>query len=154
MLLIRNSVFRNIDRRFMLSFSLFFYRADNSSQKSHSSGGGGGYPMPQLTDPGGGYYQQQQQQHGANSNGHHSDGASPGSSQLSVDGGRESTLITRTQKQHVTQNVSLNTTVYLCCGSGFFPSRIPDPVVKIVPDPESTLITRTQKQHVTQNVSF
>jgi hypothetical protein len=88
------------------SFS-FFYRADNSSQKSHSSGGGGGYPMPQLTDPGGGGYYQQQQPHGPNSNGHHSDGASPGSSQLSVDGGRESTLITRTQKQHVTQNVSL-----------------------------------------------
>jgi hypothetical protein len=105
---IRNFRIRNIGKRFMLSF-LFFFRADNSSQKSHSSGGGGGggYPMPQLTDPGGGYYQQQQQ-HGPNSNGHHSDGASPGSSQLSVDGGRgESTLITRTQKQHVTQNVSL-----------------------------------------------
>ncbi len=96
---------RNFRRRtFHAEFS-FFFRADNSSQKSHSSGGGG-YPMPQLTDPGGGYYQQQQQQHGPNSNGHHSDGASPGSSQLSVDGGRESTLITRTQKQHVTQNVS------------------------------------------------
>jgi hypothetical protein len=58
--------------------------------------------MPQLNDPGGGgggYHPH------AASNGHHSDGASPGSSQLSVDG-RESTLITRTQKQHVTQNVS------------------------------------------------
>ncbi len=93
--------------------SFFFYRADNSSQKSHSSGGGG-YPMPQLTDPGGGgYYQQQQREpHGPNSNGHHSDGASPGSSQLSVDGGRDSTLITRTQKQHVTQNVSFLLTKY------------------------------------------
>ena len=57
-------------------------RADNASQKSHgSSSGGGGY-----------------------TNGH-SGGVSPNSSQLSMDG-RESTLITRTQKQHITQNVS------------------------------------------------
>ena len=57
--------------------------------------------MPQLNDPGGGGHYHPH----AASNGHHSDGASPSSSQLSVDG-RESTLITRTQKQHVTQNVS------------------------------------------------
>ena len=57
-------------------------RADNASQKSQgSSSGGGGY-----------------------TNGH-SGGVSPNSSQLSMDG-RESTLITRTQKQHITQNVS------------------------------------------------
>jgi hypothetical protein len=87
----------------ILLILLFLSRGDNSSQKSHSSGGGGGYPMPGLNDPGGGGYHPH-----AASNGHHSDGASPGSSQLSVDGGRgESTLITRTQKQHVTQNVSI-----------------------------------------------
>jgi len=59
--------------------------ADNASQKSHgSSSGGGGY-----------------------TNGH-SGGVSPNSSQLSMDG-RESTLITRTQKQHITQNVTTTT---------------------------------------------
>ena len=58
---------------------------DNISQKSHSSsGGGGGYQM--MTNG-------------------HSGGVSPNSSQLSMEG-RESTLITRTQKQHVSHNVS------------------------------------------------
>jgi hypothetical protein len=58
---------------------------DNASQKSHGSSSGGGYNI--------------------HSNGH-SEGVSPNSSQLSMDG-RESTLITRTQKQHVTHNVRL-----------------------------------------------
>jgi len=62
-----------------------YMMADNASQKSHgSSSGGGGY-----------------------TNGH-SGGVSPNSSQLSMDG-RESTLITRTQKQHITQNVTTTT---------------------------------------------
>ena len=63
-----------------------FRGGDNISQKSHSSSGGGGYQV--MT------------------NGHsgHSGGVSPNSSQLSMDNG--STLITRTQKQHVSHNVS------------------------------------------------
>ena len=60
-------------------------RADNASQKSQGSSSGGG-PY---------------------TNGH-SGGVSPNSSQLSMEG-RESTLITRTQKQHITQNVSIQT---------------------------------------------
>jgi len=60
---------------------------DNASQKSHGSSSGGGYNI--------------------HSNGH-SEGVSPNSSQLSMDG-RESTLITRTQKQHVTHNVTTTT---------------------------------------------
>jgi len=62
-----------------------YMMADNASQKSQGSSSGGG-PY---------------------TNGH-SGGVSPNSSQLSMEG-RESTLITRTQKQHITQNVTTTT---------------------------------------------
>ena len=71
---------------FLHELYIFYRGGDNLSQKSHSSSGGG--------------YQVMTNGHG------HSGGVSPNSSQLSMDTGRpEQTLVSRTQKQHVTHNV-------------------------------------------------
>ena len=72
-----------------------FRGGDNISQKSQSSSGGG--------------YQVMTNGHSGHSG--HSGGVSPNSSQLSMDNG--STLITRTQKQHVSHNVSYLPSPYM-----------------------------------------
>ena len=86
---------------FLLELYIFYRGGDNLSQKSHSSSGGG--------------YQVMTNGHG------HSGGVSPNSSQLSMDTGRpEQTLVSRTQKQHVTHNVRTKSKYFYIEREGVF----------------------------------